>query len=342
MHLVLIETSGNQDYIFSTNKLRENVGASELTWRAGARWVLEAVKDAGGPPLWSCESQVRHRSLCDSAKNSPIEKDAVVVEVIAATSGKAMLLVKQWEVGKKIIRWVTTTGLKEAPGLDICGVISDAFDWGKDPLDNILDEVRQKIENQRALRPGPAMRFPRLPIVSDCASSGYPSAHFHSVDENDQQARSIASISKWEARNDYVRRMNTADMRERGLSFANNNIDDLEKHCEWIAVIHADVNGLGSIFLKFGEHAECPDNREYVKKLRRFSIALDVCAYKAFLTALDRMMERERDAWHRLPIIPILLGGDDLTIVCDGQAALQFTHDYLEAFEQETGSTHSI
>ena len=346
MHLVLIETSGNQDYIFATNKLRENVGASELTWSAGARWVLDAVrsKEVGGPNLWSDDADERRRNLCDSTINCPIGP-GVPVEVITATSGKAMLLVNERETGREIIRLLTTRALKEAPGLDICGVISGEFDWEKDKLDKIMDEVRQRIEQQRTIRPGPAMRFLRLPIVRDCTSSGYPAAKWHSTDEKDQQARSITSICKWEARNEYVERMQKLPgLTEKGIEFAE-NIGKLEKNCDWIAVIHSDVNGLGEIFLKFGLYAGCLDaswNRYYVKKLRRFSIALDVCAEKAFLAALDKTIERRFDARVSLPILPILLGGDDMTIICDGQAALQFTNDFLQAFEEKTGESHEL
>ena len=125
MHLVLLETSGNQNFIFSTNKLRENIGASELTYRAGTQWVMDAVADITRNQQDFNNSEQLRAALLDQTFNRSIEITDVQVEVIIATSGKALILVKDRELGKQIIRTVTTRALKQAPGLDICGVISD-------------------------------------------------------------------------------------------------------------------------------------------------------------------------------------------------------------------------
>ena len=47
--------AGNQNYIFSTNELKDNIGASKLTYLAGTNWVLNAVADINTPKmsLWT-------------------------------------------------------------------------------------------------------------------------------------------------------------------------------------------------------------------------------------------------------------------------------------------------
>jgi hypothetical protein len=42
-YLISLETSGNQAYVYSTNKLRDVVGASELIYKAGTSFVEEAI-----------------------------------------------------------------------------------------------------------------------------------------------------------------------------------------------------------------------------------------------------------------------------------------------------------
>jgi len=123
-HLVLIETSGNQAYLFATNRLAENIGASELTYKVGTQFVLEAVANQGGAKLWSkTDSPQELRTKLNKAPKI----DKAAIEIIIATSGKALLLVKKKSVAQKIISEITERALRNAPGLDVCGVISESF-----------------------------------------------------------------------------------------------------------------------------------------------------------------------------------------------------------------------
>ncbi len=343
MNLVLIETSGNQQYIFSTNKLRENVGASELTYRAGTQWVLEAVKDVSKQEsLWREDSEELRQTLRDPSLNPKVE-DGAEVEVIVATSGKALLLVKHSESARQIVQSVTLKALEYAPGIDVFGVIRD-FDWNRETVGTAIKEVHEEFEAVRANRPGPQMRFLRLPIIAECATSGFPASRLVKISAQSSEAKSEVSIVKGEWRQAYENRMQRLVRRDAdlaGVSFAE-NVGRLEEDCDWLAVVHADGNGLGEIFLKFGRHAGCEDasqNRAFVDTFRGFSLALDACTEQAFLTALKTLLKRTPDAWFKLPILPIVLGGDDLTIVCDGKAALQFTYDFLSEFEAQTEVT---
>ncbi|MBE9055645.1 hypothetical protein [Sphaerospermopsis sp. LEGE 08334] len=347
MYLVLIETSGNQNYIFSSNKLKENIGASELTYIAGTKWVLKAVEQVSksnpGLSLFKNGQQLR-ANILNEKLNPPIDtNNNIEVEVIVATSGKALLLTKEKTTAQKIIQYVTHTALKEAPGLDICGVIYE-FDWNNDSLGEINRKIHQKFATFRSQRPAPDLRFLRLPIIDECSTSGLPASQIDNTD-GETVVMSVVSCSKRDSSKEGLERIRELLKKEKSeIDFPNSTrqlIDYLENEGTWLSVIHADGNGLGEIFLDFekhikNEHQNCAEaNRNYVEKLRKFSIALDICTEKAFISALDAFKATDKKL---VTIIPLVLGGDDLTVVCDGKIAIEFTKKFLTAFEKETKS----
>jgi len=81
-----------------------------------------------------------------------------------------------------------------------------------------------------------------------------------------------------------------------------------------IAIIHIDGNGLGKIVKKLGD------------KLSKFSIALDKATKKAVKESKEDYME----------IREVIVGGDDVTVICNANNALEFTKNFLQNFENET------
>jgi len=179
MHLVLLETSGNQRYIFATNKLRENVGASEWTYRVGTRQTLEAVASVTGDrTLYDEDFRTLHTNLLSDEKNPPLEQGKRAVEVILATSGKALLLVRDAATGEHIIRHVTEQTLRQAPGLTVHGAISTLPGLTLEDVHQGIRQVHEALEQVRYQVPGVAQRFLRRPFVAECATSGLPAGAF--------------------------------------------------------------------------------------------------------------------------------------------------------------------
>lgn len=85
-----------------------------------------------------------------------------------------------------------------------------------------------------------------------------------------------------------------------------------------IAIIHADGNGLGQLIPKLKEKTGL--------ELKEFSQKLDIATKEAYkLASKDKTKIR-----------PLILGGDDMSVVCDANIALEFTKDFLWHFEDQT------
>lgn len=346
MYLVLIETSGNQNYIFSTNRLRENIGASQLTYQAGTHWVIQAVATQNKEVLtkdWRKPEQFRQMLRED---NPALEDSDRKAEVIVAASGKALILTRDEDTAKAIISEVTRKALMEAPGLDISGVY-ESFTWseeGSDSLSKAIKKVHKTFEKARSRRPSPENRFLRLPIVASCTVSGLPASQTIIIGKKEQLISKVSAI-KHEKAKDAKERLTNLDIR------LSSQIDQLlrdeeseEEKRSWLAVVHADGNGLGQIFINFEDYIGKDDNnRDYINKYRKFSLSLDECTEAAFKAALDVFSQEPSEKPEKFaPIVPLIIGGDDLTVVCDGHYALEFTRVFLQNFEQQTETNRII
>jgi hypothetical protein len=340
MFLVLIETSGNQNFIFSTNKLRENIGASELTYLATTEMLFAAIDQvSSGKTKYLAAWQSKNTlTILDDAKTNPeIESSQQGIEILLATSGKAILLTKTEELAQAIIREITCQVIKEAPGLELGGVIVPC-DLKDEPngVAKAVEKAHKEFEKSRSKRPGANSRFLRLPIVASCSVSELPASDFDYSANGDKVAISQVSKIKRSKVNSAQSRLQAID---KGLI---KNLATLEKSFEggWLAIVHADGNGLGQILLSLEKYIiGKKTNRNYINQYRKFSLALDDCTITAFKEALNTLPKQKNDDY---PVVPLILGGDDLTVICDGSYALEFTRVFLQEFEKQTKQNQDI
>lgn len=305
---VVMGTGSNQAFVFATNRQRVNLGASELIRRSGTTWVDEAIADVRG------------------------ESEDSVTSVIKA-SGKSVLLVRDRDVGRSIIEQVTRRARAEAPGLEIWGIVDDVaiaedFSDAHDRLQAAYaahDRWRRSIVSARA-------RHPVLPPVRVGRVGAGPVTAVRTEGTRELRRNvwlDSQSAAGWElsqgARQELRAELGPFDsavpeIHRDGVELSDNG---------WVAVLHADGNQIGDLFLNLHRHYRATD---FITKLRALSTALDDVTRRAFFAAVH-LIERSvkpPEGW----LLPLIIGGDDVTAVINGQVATAFTVAFLRSFEE--------
>lgn len=102
------------------------------------------------------------------------------------------------------------------------------------------------------------------------------------------------------------------------------DIGDIAGKNDWIAVIHVDGNGLGQAVRQRGQNLE---------SLKKFSKELNVCTVEAANAAYEQF---DFDLRAKIPIRPIVLGGDDMTVICRADLAIRYVETFIRQFEKKT------
>lgn len=383
MKLIMLETNGNQRFVFSSPRLRENVGASYLITQL-ADWTEQAAK-------------------C-------IDKFGWV----SKSSGKVILTVATEDDARKLIGEVTRKAFSAAPGLDVSGVFVDLNDSGDVEHPHVSDSELRKVHKtavEYALNRSPAQaRFSQMPFLQGGRDSALPaSSRLGVCDEaRDDKATALSLSSRVcryranDARKQFIElAVEQKDLEELGRrhdllgredlltrdptmleeklarSISSETVDGRDRtedeRLSKVAVIHIDGNGVGEIMRNLqksletipggifrsevlaeqsssgvaGESASAAPTEDPHKSpdaLRRFLLEINRRLEKAmrisFLTAWARvasLAQKDVKDIAAIPVVPVILGGDDATVITDATYALPFTEKFLTAFEEETG-----
>ena len=102
-----------------------------------------------------------------------------------------------------------------------------------------------------------------------------------------------------------------------------------------IGVVHADGNGIGTIVRKISEATRGLPDADFVRVYRGFSDGLNAATQAAAREATrTTLVAHAVDG--ALPARPLVLGGDDVTLLVRSDLALPYTRAFLLAFERET------
>ncbi|QQM67647.1 hypothetical protein [Actinomyces weissii] len=171
----MLETNGNQRYIFSSPRLRENIGASAQLSRL-KDWVTTAVRSCGADKGWPEERP----ELCPTGSaadkaDSSTPASLLTRQWVSRSSGKVIFMVETEEQAQQVIGHVTRTVLAQAPGLDLSGVYISMGD--KKTVDRqLLEEVHAEASRYALNRPPAEARFSQMPFLAQAKDSNLPAA----------------------------------------------------------------------------------------------------------------------------------------------------------------------
>ena len=394
-YLVMLQTNSNQPFIFSSPRLREQIGASfEITLLS--RWVKEEAEKLLEPkPLptsfWVSDSSGKVIVRFTNDEGDP--KD----------------------LAKQLIREVTLRALTYAPGLDVTGVFIEATS-NTVCTEDLQELDRVFLEYSLNRRPA-AARFPQFPFLERGSESALPASpklseddcremrryawetlnvplltdedtNFSPPTQTEQDAQDSLSLPS-RIKRAWSRSARRLQLQEVVSRWSPNDPDTWLKEIERlhedpfqlegafqdlpqaansqgtlaslssVGVIHIDGNGVGAIMRDLGEafntvegdlsnlkpasywREENPctpdENNIFQWFIMEVNYRLDGIVKEAVARSwADVEYLANDDDIDLVPVVPVLVGGDDVTVYTDGQYAIPFAEAYIRHYEELT------
>ena len=338
---VIIDTVSIQKYIFNSNKLKENLGASHIVKSI----FLSDLKDTLADLFPGHDEKNFDRwTKCEYGKNPEILLNDEKYEVGYIGGGNALLFFAEKDDATRFMKAFSRRILLNYPGVTLGMAYKN--DKSSDDIRNHFGKFSE--EMHEALRESKNTYFPNVKIqkyglTRDCPNS-------NGAADNDDWEKNmngkkiyISSISKAK-----INASKEAQNEKPKGDFEYNltqQIDHLgQKDGEnWVAVVHIDGNNMG---LKF---RDC-DSLNELRYLSRTVKETTEETFNTLRTTLETHLNTNKESVekifeisnHELPLRPIVIGGDDVTFVCNAKLALYLTETFINLWVKNMNSNETL
>ncbi len=321
---LLIEVTSIQRFVFSTNLLKANVGASNIVDEIFIEELREAIESVTGQPF-----------DMDRWRNGAQSQPPVDIGYIGG--GNALIFTDSVERAKEIVKKFSTLLLERAPGLRTAYAIGDFdtedFQKSNNSLFKKLSEMKKNFI--------PEIKLFRSGINAECPYTGEPAEVYDGEEGRFVSSTFLAMRNRRKSK--FTEEIENLCDKE-GFSLT----DDIERFGQikgdtnYIALVHIDGNDMGEKKKGFKE----------LEEMRRFSCDTYKAMQMSFKDIIKETIEmfkegrlpdtiirlNEDNGKRYLPLRPVIIGGDDVTFISNGILGLYLTERFIKHAEERLSS----
>lgn len=349
--VTVLDTTGIQPYIFGSNRLRENIGASYLVSQATDDWAREALHTFARQDV---NRKVYAFNPKEPEKHQPdakprIEDDGLAAELVYAGGGNTVLLFSDKQYAVEFTQILSKRILEEAPGINLVAV-HQKFDWDSQSLYDVVQNLMKNDLDAKKRSRIPSAPLLGLGVTATCRSTQLVAVKMSEKFEDDEpyliSTEIDAKLKVVSKANNKLQKMFASALDSYKFPLRTDKMGRSEGDSSYVAVVHADGNGMGKRFQNFGKD-KC--NRDYIIAMRQLSHSVNqagINALKEVVEILVKSIKVDADGKRKvkgkfeikdnyLPFRPLVYGGDDITFVCDGRLGLELAAIFLQEFEKK-------
>lgn len=322
-----LELKRVQTFIFDVPRLKAMLGANALIGQTMRHELPGLIAGKGQALEWpeKLVHQYPHDPLNRTA--DPDDPSTLFAKgILARDGGHFMAVFTDKEMAQDFLRQAETVLAERLPG-----VLYEA---------SISPFPPPPVPEGREISPGETALLD-LPVLQVCQETGTaPASDKHPKEPGRWQARSVTHRQQWGA--DFYSGK-TKDIigllrpilypdKDRGWK----EPDDLAQLTAggYLALIHADGNGIGKRYIEWKAKANACDDLGKEAHGEAFFHSMRVAVRRAVVDALDTTFPAPNKVGETRPYEILMLGGDDLLLICRADRALDFANHYAAELEK--------